>query len=421
MDNKSQIDNKELLNKKVYIIKKDEDFNDILDVKEYFEKEDKFLCLNPKISIGLLNKKNNKNKIEENNLLPSLGNQISKPRAKSRYSISSFYNSQAKSPKKDGNSNVNILSYRNKNLKINIPISNDIKQKTEKNKNLTKNIHYKYSSFNDLKKIFINSYEREKNSKKKGTNDLIPLKTDINVKKKYYSQGKKLNLNSIYKSNSEKYIKFLAKKCKKKENDMLMNNIPNYRMKKQIKEYIENNKLLSEKFGNNFWLFSLRRPPKNDYTRFDFFNIGTSEREIWKSFTDYPDKDYELINFPYRKGKNSVPLYTEIYNDQIPKIDEYEDIKIEGKNLVKKEYDDIVNAYNTYNDKNNKIVFKLYKDPKENDRNYVKDLICKEIYQTKKRKNKEKEIQKIKFNNLIKNIGKSNTFNISHSVKKIVK
>ena len=102
-------------------------------------------------------------------------------------------------------------------------------------KNLRKNIHYKYSSFNDLKKIFINSYEREKNSKKKGTNDLIPLKTDINVKKKYYSQGKKLNLNSIYKSNSEKYIKFLAKKCKKKENDMLMNNIPNYRIKKQIK------------------------------------------------------------------------------------------------------------------------------------------------------------------------------------------
>ena len=260
MDNKQQNDNKELLNKKVYIIKKDEDDNDILDVKEYFEKEDKFLCLNPKISIGLLNKKHTKNKIEENNLLPSLGNQILKPRPK--------------------------------------------------------------------------------------------------IKKKYYSQGKKLNFNSIYKSNSEKYIKFLAKKCKKKENDMLMNNIPNYRMKKQIKEYIENNKLLSEKFGNNYWLFSLRRPPKNEYTRFDFFNIGTSEREIWKSFTDYPDKDYELINFPYRKGKNNAPLYTEIYKDQIPKIDEYEDIKIEGKNLVKKEYDDIVNAYNNYNNKNNKIIFK---------------------------------------------------------------
>ena len=97
-----------------------------------------------------------------------------------------------------------------------------------------------------------------------------------------------------------------------------------------------------------------------------------------------------ILNLPYGKGKKNLRLYTDIYKDnkdKIPKVNELDDIKIEGKNLVKKEYNDIIDSYNSYH-KN--INFKIYKDPKEEDKNYVKDLVYKEIYQIRKNKNNKK-------------------------------
>ena len=59
-------ENKNITYNKTYLIKKDEDENDILDVKEYFEKEEQFLHPNPKILIGSLSNHFNKvNKKEE--------------------------------------------------------------------------------------------------------------------------------------------------------------------------------------------------------------------------------------------------------------------------------------------------------------------------------------------------------------------
>ena len=171
-------------------------------------------------------------------------------------------------------------------------------------------------------------------------------------------------------------------------------------MKKQIKEYIENNKQLSEKLGNNYWLFNLRRSPKNDFVRFNYYNVGNKEREIWKRYNDYPDKDIELINVPYNQNKkNNIRFNTEINKNKnkakeiIQKINKFDDIKIEGKNLVQKEFDDIANICSTSGEN---IKFRIYKDPKEYDDKYVNELVYKEIYQLKKNKQnkKMKRIQK---------------------------
>ena len=167
-------------------------------------------------------------------------------------------------------------------------------------------------------------------------------------------------------------------------------------MKKQIKEYIENNKLLSEKLGNNYWLFNLRRSPKNDFTKMNYFNIGTKEREIWKRYMDYTDKEIELINLPYNNNKRNIRFNTENSKDKnnadiIQKLNKFDDIKIEGKNLAQKEFNDIENLCCK---SDTHIKFRMYKDPKECDNNYVKDLIYKEIYQLKNdRKNKKKKMK----------------------------
>ena len=382
--------NNNLPNNKIFIIRKDKDYNDILYVKENFEKSDKYLNINPKFLIGSLSnyflKKKEKRELKEELQADSpKSKKKNRNKRMSRLLIKEDIN--MKSPY--------LLSYDNKNSYLDRLQKNKNKNLITDFKDKSENIHYKYKSFEDLQKIFSAFKKREKDSKMKGTNDLIPIKTSDNVKDKYQYQEKLLKYNSVYKSKSEKYIHNLAKRCKKNESQMLVNNVQNYRMKKQIKEYMENNKILAEKFGDYYWLFSLRRPPKNDFTRLDFFNIGTNEREIWKRYMDYPDKDVEIINLPYSKYKKNLKLYTEINKDnedKIPKINEFDDIKIEGKNLVKKEYKDIVDSYNNFQ---NHIKFKIYKEPKEKKEKYVKDLIYKEIYKLKKNKNSKK--MKIKF------------------------
>lgn len=383
MNNENKSD---ITNKKRYIIKKDKDENDILDIKEYFEKTDKFLNNNPKMSIGILpNYFRKKNKNEEIKVSLPLNSFKTKRKSRNVRASKLFLNennSNMKSPRKD----FYLLSYNNKNKTFDKKEQNNF----NKNNDRKNDIHYKLKSFEDLKNIFSDGKKREKEFKLKGTNDLIPLKTETNIKREYITQGKQLKFNSVYKSSSEKYIKKLAKKCKRNETELLVNNVQNFRIKKQIKDYVENNKILAEKFGDYYWLFSLRRSRKNDFMRFDYYNVGTSEREIWKRFVDYPDKDIEMVNLPYGKGKKNLRLYTDIYKDnkdKIPKVNELDDIKIEGKNLVKKEYNDVIDSYNSYH-KN--INFKIYKDPKEEDKNYVKDLVYKEIYQIRKNKNNKK-------------------------------
>ena len=99
----------------------------------------------------------------------------------------------------------------------------------------------------------------------------------------------------------------MAKKCKKEQSELLINTIEEYRIKNKINEYVENNKILSEKFGDNYWLFSLRRPDKNDFIRLNYVNVGNRDREIWKRFVDYPDKEIELTNDPYNiNNKNNL-------------------------------------------------------------------------------------------------------------------
>ena len=76
--------------------------------------------------------------------------------------------------------------------------------------------------------------------------------------------------------------------------------------------------------------------------------------------------------------------------NKIPNLKGINDIKIEGKNLAQKEFKDIIDI--TQLSQNN-CKFKLYKDPRENNKNYVSNFTCREFY---------------KFNNIkIRNLNKN--------------
>ena len=393
---------------KGYITTKDTDENDLIDAKEYFEQPEKYLTLNPKISIGVspyIIQKSQKKKLELNiidndNLKKLKSPKNSKKRnsnilindkitkteePKGKQSLFSLKeNSISKKIKLDNIFDTKKLKMQDMNQNINI-----LKQKrfyTLESKKIKDNIHYQFRTFKELKKMFKDSIEREKFFKSQGTNDLIPIRTDSNIKRKYFSQEKRLKFNETAKLKEEKFLKYIAKKCKKDENELLINNIEDFRLKKQIQEYVENNKILSEKFGDNYWLFSLRRSEKNDFVRLNYMNVGNNKREIWKRYIDYPDKDIELINDPYNKTKNKIPNILN-YNSKykfgiikMPNLKDINDIKIEGKNLAKKEFKDIADITQI---NNNNCKFKLYKDPRENNKNYINNFTCREFYKFK--------------------------------------
>jgi hypothetical protein len=391
---------------KAYKITKNKDDNDLINAKEYFEKPDKFLEINPKIVVGLSPDRTNHNQIKEKiKTISSLETENTRKNNQDNVISSLTRNNYKNHSDKNIINNHRILteeplripsiqSYEEKkgNTSKNNGNGNLISSKKLSNvhsKDNINSIHFQYKSFKDLQQIFRDSIRREKLYKSKGTNYLMPTEVNSYTKKKYFSQEKKLKFNEEMKANEKEYFKNLAKKCKKDENDLLIKNIEDFRLKKQLKDYAENDKILSEKFGDNYWLFSLRRAEKNDFLRLDYYNVGNNKREIWKRFVDYPDKDVELINAPYIQTKNKMPIllkFNKSYKGKIskmPNIKGISEIKIEGKNLVLKEYKDIIDIIHSY--KSN-CKFKIYKDPKEKKSNYVNNFTCREVYNYKDNK-----------------------------------
>ena len=417
-------DKSKTLFKKGYIISKDKDENDLLYVKEYFQEPNEFLNINSKISIGVSPEirestiKNNHTKTFSNLEIEKIPINEKKNHCKTstknnnliNYSKVLLNDKFSKTINQKVSSSLFLLGenpiQKKEKLKLNkLNLKNVIKSQiynlTLEPKQNNEKIHYQFNSFKDLKKIYEDSLERQKNFKSKGTNGLIPARTDSNIKKKYFSQEKKLKFSQNKRTNTQKYLKYLSKKCKKKENELLINNIEDFRLKKQLMEYIENNKILAERFGNNYWLFSLRRLDKNDFTRVNYVNIGNNDREIWKRYIDYPDRDVELTNDPFNqtKNKNTIQFnFKKVFKNKInklPDINKFNDIKIEGKNLATKEYKDIVEF--TKNNEERNYKFKVYKDPRENNKKFVNNFTCKEEYKYICKKNKNNKYN-ISFN-----------------------
>ena len=82
------------------------------------------------------------------------------------------------------------IKFKERKIKLNSIINNKKYKLTLDAKISKDNIHYKFSSLKNLKKIFTDLLERVNHFKIKDTNDLMPLKTDINIKKRIYNKRK---------------------------------------------------------------------------------------------------------------------------------------------------------------------------------------------------------------------------------------
>ena len=386
--------------KKQYIIKKDTDFDDLLKVKESFEDPHLYFKKYKKMLIGNLNlNKNTPTKNASRFKSMSLSDSFQKKFVKNNIKIKkhklkskSMIQEQLFSPESNKNKFIPLNKSRPKTSLISCENNKNINM----NKNINGNspttnglgakmigIHYQKKSLDEIINILQQSKYREKLNKTKGTNSLFPKEVRKEIRENYYEQEKILNKKLLLKNKSDIFSKKLSNKLKRNKEDLLFNNIEDYRLKRQLIDHIENSKSIRYKFGENYWIADLRRPKKQDRIRFNYVK-NENGNNLHDQIVDYVDKDVEFINCPERLMKNkyaplirslSLKNYKEIKLPNMEKMNEIEIIR--GKNLLIQEYLGLVGEKNK--DKSERK-FKLYFDPSEKKYKNVKDMVYGENY-----------------------------------------
>lgn len=189
-------------------------------------------------------------------------------------------------------------SYLERTIKLTKSVMNstksESKRKMEKRNSYIineKGIHDIYNKFKQIKKNNVD-------------HNLDICDDDLKVKKEMKkileTQEKIIKTQEEFKAKSEKMAKYIATKTKKKDEDVLMNKTDGFRIKQELKTTIELKKPIEERYGNNNWMISLRRPENFEGTRYSFVNYGSSEKVNWVRIKEkLPENNFmETIRLP---------------------------------------------------------------------------------------------------------------------------
>ena len=168
------------------------------------------------------------------------------------------------------------------------------------------------------------------------------------IKQSLNLQSRKLNLQKLSEKNRIWMSRYLSKKIKKPQNNLLLNRIDSYRFKREVINEIENNKPIEEHYGKYKWNISLRRPDNFQGVRDSYINLkGDGFIPFWSVVIERSPKQKELCIKPkytltnneineFRKQTNRVNSGNK--NQYFKTVENLEDLSIEGKNLYNLEY-----------------------------------------------------------------------------------
>ena len=250
-------------------------------------------------------------------------------------------------------------------------IFNSYKIKDQKDKDNKDNSINDKSQLSSVSDSYANQLNENKKAntfnKKKYANPSLSLDNiPKEIKKCLFLQNKKLNLQKLSEKQNIRISRYLSKKLKKPQNNLLLNKIDSFRFKKEVINEIENNKPPEEQYGNgNFkWNISLRRPDHFQGVRKSYINLkGENYIPFWSLVIERNPKQKELsikpnilnendINQLKRQNKNIIFGKRNQYFKTVENLD---NLNIEGKNLYNVEYKrEIIDS------KNKKILHKVF-------------------------------------------------------------
>jgi hypothetical protein len=89
--------------------------------------------------------------------------------------------------------------------------------------------------------------------------------------------------------------RYLARKAKKDQKDLLVKKTDSQRMKKEINELLEKEIPLDQRYGFYNWSISLRRPKNFSGTRQTIVNLGSPVNPIWQTIKETIPQSVELV------------------------------------------------------------------------------------------------------------------------------
>ena len=237
-NNKNNNDIKNI--KRQFIIRKDKDFDDLLKVKEFFEDPNKFWTKDKKMIIGNLNLfKNRQNKKiakgKSISLSDSLPNNIENKEMKLKKNLKvkskSYTQGEVTTPTKKKTyilsrpktSSISKKNNFNLNSKLNTYLNN-LKNNNELYYEQI-GIHYQKKPLSEILNILEKSKDREEKNKTKGTDSLFPKDVKKEIRQNFYDQETILKKKMKLKNNSDLLSKLLSSKIKRKEDELLINQI----------------------------------------------------------------------------------------------------------------------------------------------------------------------------------------------------
>ena len=252
------------------------------------------------------------------------------------------------------------ISYSKEKSRLNKTIS----QAVDNNNN---NIKFQVINNNQLKNIFdsfkepsnINSFIMEHKLNNNNNSSILPR----NISTSLITQNHYLDIKKKHEDKVKKMSRYLSRRTNKKINDLLINRIDFFRMKREIFNDIENSRPLEERYGQHKWVISLRRPDNFVGIRNAYVNIRNEHNPLWvnvrekyplqKVLSIKPGYDLEYKDFVDFKKNQFLP---ESSFNNIKAVENLDDIEIIGKDLYKIEYK------RELEDKNNKILHRVFFD-----------------------------------------------------------
>ena len=410
-------------NKTFFIVSKYIDETTSLDLKDFFSETNRYLDNKSKFILG----DKNLIRIKKPLMLKDKIKNNSKNGLIDKKNNENNINNNFKNEEKAKNIFSKFKKYYNKNYKQKVkyksPCSLLVKTKEENKDNKENDIktikfnnRILYRNKSNLENIMKNNLEKSLSFRQSGIHYELKTKKEIidlfqnymnNVKCKALSKKKlnrfpkkKVSFNEIMKNDEEEkknfeiFSNFLSKKCKRK--NLLVNKIDDFNYKKYMSNYLEDNKILSERLGNNFWICDLRRN-KNE-NKINYVVTGKLDKEPWEQIIGGSNEP-EFVSDPSvsqtrLKNFNRAKAY-KTFIKNYPSLKFFHNIKIEGKNLLEKELN---NFSNNNRDKNENIKYRLYKDPRELKDKFIKDIVYKQNFMTRSKSTKNAEKKGAKFN-----------------------
>ena len=169
-----------------------------------------------------------------------------------------------------------------------------------------------------LKSIF-NEYKKMRENNQGKVNYFLQG-LPLEIKNQLLSQENNLEMLNHHENRNNRFSKFLTKRTKKKEEDLLFTKIDSHRIKRELSDVIDMSKDVEDSYGIYRWNVSLRKPKDFQGSRNAFINLRSGENPLWLGFKETIPKSIEFVRKPHSNSMLDIENLTS--NKYMPELNE---------------------------------------------------------------------------------------------------